>query len=104
MKVNFYKSAQDFFFMNPKETIHLIILLIVLVYLLEALFGLPAKIGSSVTGFLESLIPRVLIGVIAGGLVEYFTGSSLKTIVFRFPLVSISAFAIATFIVGKLIG
>ena len=90
--------------MSHKEKILVVIVLIGLAQIvLGALLGLSAKIVSGVTGFLASLIPGILIGVIAGGLVEYFTGSSLKTTVFRFPMVSISAFAIVTFIVRRVI-
>lgn len=85
------------------EKLKLIIYLIVLVAVLGALFNIPSYIIDVVVQWLASAFVGSVCSLVAGSLVEAFTGNILRTITLNIPIkgfnISISAFAISTLIV-----
>ena len=83
--------------------LELIIYLIVVVALLTAFFNIPWAITNFIIQWLISAFIGSVCSLIAGALVEAFTGDFLKKIAIQISIrgfkVSITAFAIATFIV-----
>lgn len=83
--------------------LELIIYLIVVVALLAAFFNLPWAITNFIIQWLISAFIGSFLSLLAGSLVEAFTGDFLKKIAIQISIrgfkVSITAFAIATFIV-----
>jgi hypothetical protein len=88
---------------NKTSKLELIIYLIVLVAFLGAIFNIPAALTNWIIQYLVSMFIGSVFSLVAGSLVEAFTGDFLKKISliikigdFKF---SITALAIATFIV-----
>lgn len=85
------------------DKLRLIIYLIALVAVIGAFLGIPTHITELAIQWLVSVFIGLVFSLVAGSLVEAFTGDLLKTITLTIPIkgfnISISAFAIATFIV-----
>lgn len=99
------ESFLDGAYMKGEETgkLKLIIYLIVLAAVLSALFNIPSQITDLVIQWLMSAFVGSVCALVAGSLVETFTGNILKTISLTISIkgfnMSISAFAISTSIV-----
>lgn len=93
--------------MEGEEIIELLLRVLILISLLGVFFGWSDQIISTATNLGVSLLAGAITSLIAGHLVEGFTGNILKTIVFPVPVgpfrFSVTGFAIAVFIVGRLI-
>ena len=87
----------------PARKLKLTIYLIVLVAVLSGLFNIPSHITDRVIQWLVSGFVGSVCSLVAGSLVEAFTGNILKTISLTISIkdfnMSISAFAISTAIV-----
>lgn len=85
------------------DKLELFILLIVLVAVIGAFLGIPIIITEWIIQWLVSMFVGAVMSLIAGELVEAFTGDLLKTITLTITIlgfeVSISAFLVATIIV-----
>jgi len=85
------------------KKLELIVYLIVLVAFLGAVFNIPFALTNLVIQWLVSAFIGSVFSLVAGALVEAFTGDLLKTITLTISIgdfqFSITAFAIATFIV-----
>ena len=92
------------------KKIELIIYLIIIVVFLSAVFNIPAFITNWIVQWLVSAIIGSVFSLVAGAIVEAFTGDFLKKITLTFNIkgvnieiggfkFSMTAFAIATFIV-----
>jgi hypothetical protein len=83
--------------------LQLILYAIVLVAIIGALLNIPSGLTNTVTQWLVGAFAGLVCSIIAGQLVEAFTGNLLKTIALNIEIhgfnLSITAFAIATFIV-----
>lgn len=88
---------------NKTGTLELIIYLIILVAFLGAVFNIPLALTNMVIQWLVGMFVGSLFSLIAGMLVEAFTGDLLKTITLTIEIgdfhISITVFAIVTFIV-----
>jgi len=88
---------------DKTKTLELIVYLIVLVAFLGAVFNIPFALTNMVIQWLVSAFIGSVFSLVAGALVEAFTGDLLKTITLTIEIgdfhISITAFAIATFIV-----
>ena len=89
------------------DKLRLIILSIVLVAVVGAFLGIPITITEWIIQWLASMVVGAFMSMIAGELVEAFTGDFLKTIALTITLlgfeVSISAFFIAAVIAKYLL-
>ena len=87
---------------NPKK-LELIIYLIVLVAVLGAVFNIPSALTNLAVQWLISAFIGSVCSLVAGSIVEAITGDLLKKITLTISIddfqISITAFAIATFIV-----
>ena len=85
------------------DKLKLIILAIISVGVLGAFFNLPSALINTITEWLTGAFVGALCSLVAGSLVEAFTGDLLKPIAFNINIggldFSITAFAIATFAV-----
>jgi len=88
---------------SKTKTIEIVVYLIILVAVLGALFNIPAAVTNWIIQWLIGALVGSVFSLVAGAIVEAFTGELLKKITltigngdFDF---SITAFAIATFIV-----
>lgn len=83
--------------------IELIIYLIIIVVFLSAVFNIPAFVTNWIVQWLISAIIGSVFSLVAGVIVEAFTGDFLKTIAINIEIggfkFSVTAFAVATFIV-----
>lgn len=88
---------------NRTRNLELILYLIVLVAFLGAVFKIPSALTNMVIQWLVGMFVGSVLSLVAGSLVEAFTGDILKKITLTFDIgdfhVSITVFAIATFIV-----
>lgn len=88
---------------NKTKTLELIIYLIILVAFLGALLNIPSALTNMVIQWLIGMFIGSFFSLIAGEIVEAFTGDLLKTISLTIEIgdvhFSITAFAIATFVV-----
>jgi len=86
-----------------KDKLELIVYLIVLVAFLGAVFNIPAALTNWVIQWLVGVFVGSVFSLVAGALVEAFTGDLLKTITLTIEIrdfhISITVFAIVTFIV-----
>ncbi len=85
------------------KTLKLIVYLIVLVAFLGAVFNIPFALTNLIIQWLVGAFVGSVFSLVAGYLVEAFTGDLLKKITLTISIgdfdVSITAFAIVTFIV-----
>jgi len=91
-----------------EDKLNLIIVLIVIVAIVGAYLGLSTEAINQVIEWLISIFIGILLSSVAGSLIEAFTGNLLKKIFLNIPIygkfkVSISAFAITTFVVKVLL-
>lgn len=88
---------------DKTKTLELIVYLIVLVAFLGAVFNIPFALTNVVIQWLIGMFVGSVFSLVAGALVEAFTGDLLKTITLTIEIgdfhISITAFAITTFIV-----
>ncbi|MHA1833570.1 MAG: hypothetical protein ACTSV7_06225 [Candidatus Baldrarchaeia archaeon] len=88
---------------NRTKTIELIVYLILLVAILGALLNIPTALTSWIIQWLIGALVGSVFSLVAGAIVEAFTGNWLKTITITIEIgdfnFSITVFAIATFIV-----
>jgi len=82
----------------------LIILVIICVAIVGTLLGLSSGAINQINEWLISIFIGILLSAVTGSLVEAVSGNILKTIFLNIPIygdfsISISAFAIATFVV-----
>lgn len=87
-----------------KDKLTLIILVIICVAIVGTLLGLSSGIINQISEWLLSIFVGILLSAVAGSLVEAVSGNILKTIFLNIPIygdfsISISAFAITTFVV-----
>lgn len=92
---------------KDEEKLRLILYLIIVVVIVTTFLGISTEIIETIVELLVSIFIGVLLSMVAGSLVEAFTGNLLKTILipinikgFKF---SISVFVIVTFIVKVLL-
>jgi len=91
--------------MNEKDVdkLKLIIYMIVLVAFLGAVFNIPLALTNAIIQWLVGVFIGSVFSFVAGALVEAFSGNFLKKIALNITIFdlkfSITAFAIATFIV-----
>jgi len=91
--------------MNNDKTkpIVFILYLIIIVALLSALFNIPSAITNWIIQWLIGCLAGSIFSLVAGSIVEAFTGDLLKKITLTVSIggfqISLTAFAIATFIV-----
>lgn len=85
------------------KKLELIVYLIVLVAFLGAVFNIPSVLTNLAIQWLISAFVGSVFSLVAGALVEAFTGDWLKTITLTIEIgdfhISITVFAIVTFIV-----
>jgi len=88
---------------NKTKTLELIVYLIILVAFLGAVFNIPFALTNMIIQWLVGLFVGSVFSLVAGALVEAFTGDWLKTITLTIEIgdfhISITVFAIVTFIV-----
>jgi ABC-type polysaccharide/polyol phosphate export permease len=88
---------------NKTKTLELIIYVIILVAFVGALFNIPSALTNMVIQLLIGMFVGSFFSLVAGEIVEAFTGDLLKAITLTIEIgdihFSITAFAIATFIV-----
>ena len=88
---------------NKTKTLELIVYLIVLVAFLGAVFNIPFALTNMVIQWLVGMFVGSVCSLVAGALVEAFTGDLLKKITLTIEIgdfhISITVFAIVTFIV-----
>lgn len=93
---------------KEKEILDLIIGLIIVVAVLGVYFNIPTETINLIIELLVSIFIGVILSMVAGSLIEAFTGNILKKISLNIPItknfsISISVFVIATFIVKILL-
>jgi len=85
------------------KKVELLVYLIIVVVLLTAFFNIPESVTNWIVQLLVSAIIGSIFSLVAGAVVEAFTGDLLKTIALTISIgslkFSVTAFAIATFIV-----
>jgi hypothetical protein len=92
-------------FMEKKDVnkLRLILYAIVLVVIIGAFLNVPPSLTNTVVQWLVGLFGGLVCSMVAGALVKAFTGNFLQTIALNIEVhgfeFSITAFAIATFIV-----
>jgi hypothetical protein len=88
---------------NRTKTLELIVYLIVLVAFLGAAFNIPSALTNWIIQWLVGAFVGSVFSLVAGYLVEAFTGDILKKITLTFEIgdfhISVTVFAIVTFIV-----
>jgi hypothetical protein len=88
---------------NKTRMIEVIVYLIILVVVLGALFNIPMALTNWIIQWLIGALVGSVFSLVAGAIVEAFTGELLKKITLTITIgdfsFSITAFAIATFIV-----
>ena len=88
---------------NKTKTLELIIYVIILVAFVGALFNIPSALTNMVIQWLIGMFVGSFFSLVAGEIVEAFAGDLLKAITLTIEIgdihFSITAFAIATFIV-----
>lgn len=88
---------------KDEDKLRLILYLIILVAFLGAVFHIPLALTNWVIQYLIGAFIGSVFSLVAGALVEAFTGDLLKTITLTFEVFgfqfSFTVFAIATFIV-----
>jgi hypothetical protein len=88
---------------NKTKTLELIVYLIILVAFLGAVFNIPFALTNMIIQWLVGLFVGSVFSLVAGALVEAFTGDLLKKITLTIEIgdfhISITVFAIVTFIV-----
>ena len=88
---------------NKTKTLELIVYAIILVAVLGAVLNIPFALTNMVIQWLVGMFVGSVFSLVAGALVEAFTGDLLKKITLTIEVgdlhFSITAFAIATFIV-----
>ena len=88
---------------NKTRMIEVIVYLIILVVVLGALFNIPMALTNWIIQWLIGALVGSVFSLVAGAIVEAFTGELLKKITLTINIgdfsFSITAFAIATFIV-----
>lgn len=94
--------------MKGEDRLQLIIYLIIFVAIAGSVLGLSADTTNKIIQWLLSIFVGILLSMVVGYLVEGFTGNILKKILITISItddfsVSISAFAITTFIVKILL-
>jgi len=94
--------------MKGEEKLQLIVYIIVFVAIAGSVLGLSADTTNQIIQWLLSIFVGILLSMIAGYLVEGFTGNLLKKIFITIPItddfnISISVFTITTFIVKILL-
>jgi len=94
--------------MKGEEKLQLIIYLIVIVAIVGSILGLSANTTNMIIQWLLSIFIGVLTSMVAGYLVEAFTGNLLKKILINIPItddfnISISVFVITVFVVKILL-
>jgi hypothetical protein len=86
-----------------EDKLTLILYLIILVAFLGAVFNIPAALTNWVIQYLIGAFVGSIFSLVAGALVEAFTGDLLKKITLTFKIlgynVSLTVFTIVTFIV-----
>ncbi len=93
--------------MKGKETLELIITLIIVVAILGAYFNVSDETINHIVDWLVSIFIGVLLSAVSGAIVEAFKGDFLKMIFIPIKIgdfkFSISVFVIATFMVRILL-
>jgi hypothetical protein len=87
-----------------EDKVRIILYVIILVAIAGAVFGLSQNLTNWIIGLLVSILIGVVLSAVAGSIVEAFTGDFLKKIFLNVNIygdfsISISVFAIVTFIV-----
>jgi len=92
---------------KDEEKLNLIISIIIIVVVVGALLGISAEAIEKIVELLVSVFIGIMLSMVAGSLVEAFTGNILKTILIPIKIkgfkFSISVFVIVTFIVKVLL-
>ena len=93
---------------NKIGILKLIVVLIAIVGIFGALYDVPVDLTNQIIQWLVSIFVSLVFSILAGSLVEAFTGDRLKTLFINIPItddinISISLFLIATFIVKFLL-
>jgi len=92
---------------DKTKALELIIYAIIMVAFLGAVFNIPFALTNMVIQWLIGMFVGSVFSLVAGALVEAFTGDWLKTITLTVEIgdfhISITVFAIATFIVKYLL-
>ncbi|MBE3122656.1 MAG: hypothetical protein IMZ58_10695 [Thermoplasmata archaeon] len=87
-----------------RDKLTLIIIVIIIVAIVGTYLGISSGTINQINGWLISIFIGFILSTISGSLVEAVSGDILKTIFLNIPIygdfsISISVFAIATFIV-----
>ena len=94
--------------MESEEKLKLIIYLIVIVAIVGSFIGLSSNTTNMIIQWLLSIFVGILTSMIAGRIVEAFTGNLLKIILINIPItddfsISISVFVITVIVVKFLL-
>ena len=90
------------------DVLKLIIVLIAIVGIFGALYDIPVDLTNQIIQWLVSIFVSLVFSILAGSLVEAFTGDILKTLFINIPItddinISLSLFFIATLLVKFLL-
>jgi uncharacterized protein involved in response to NO len=93
---------------NKLGILKLIVVLIAMVGIFGALYDIPDDLTNQIIQWLVSIFVSLVFSILAGSLVEAFTGDILKRLFINIPItdninISISLFFIATLIVSKVV-
>jgi len=89
--------------MKGEEKLQLIIYLIVIIAIVGSILGLSVNTTNMIIQWLLSIFIGILTSIVAGYLVEGFTGNLLKKILINIPITDDFSISISVFVITVLI-